>query len=231
MMQTYSGRSVWPTGHAPTPEEEGGWPSDTDIGVALGRIPRFAGHTRDIQPYPVLAHLFVVTNLVPDGAKAYALLHDSPESCCNDVPTPWKTEAAELRENDLLERLTIAWGLVWPWPEWVAAEVKRADFEAQCAEVRVLDHVNPSLWPFPTDESLAETREIRGFTSKMTIPSYSSVAMIEAAEKWRPLGEGYDASRDLTLLDEYVPVDISHVPQDDHSEARWNPRHVRGRVS
>ena len=83
-------------------------PTLYSIGVALSRIPRFAGHTRE--PWTVLDHsLFVaalVDNEIATEATQYlplcALLHDAHEAMTSDVPTPFKND--DLRETqDMLD--------------------------------------------------------------------------------------------------------------------------------
>src|SRR5690606_16370569 len=65
-----------------------GAPSLESVAVSLGRIPRFAGHTRTW--YPVLAHVLCCAAYVEDRYGIHALLHDAAESCVNDVPRPMK---------------------------------------------------------------------------------------------------------------------------------------------
>lgn len=145
-MITYTGQSVWPTG---SEHDTGGVPLFFDIGVGLGRMPRFAGQVR--QFYPVLAHTFTVADLVESDHRAFALLHDAPEAIVGDVPTTWKTDAARAAEADLLERMTRSAGLEWPWPEAAQADVKRADAIVLAAEAHALQHREADIWWPQTD--------------------------------------------------------------------------------
>ena len=82
------------------------------IGVALSRIPRFAGHTRE--EWTVLDHSLFVARLADDEiateATTYlplcALLHDAHEAITSDVPTPFKND--DLRETQDVLDLEIA---------------------------------------------------------------------------------------------------------------------------
>lgn len=133
-MITYSGQRVYVEGT--------GVPTLYDIGVSQGRIARFNGHTQEW--YPVLAHSLVVARLAPDFAALHALVHDAPEVCCSDVPTPWKTQAARNREERLLERMYHNWELEWPIPEDIENAVKVADMQALTAEYHVLNGAEPT---------------------------------------------------------------------------------------
>jgi hypothetical protein len=142
-MFTYSGRSVFPVGN------KYGYPSDDapsikDIGVALGRIPRFAGHTKHW--YPVLCHVLVCEQFVDPGFGVYALLHDAPEACVSDVPTPWKSQQAQENEDVLLERISLEHGLPWPWPEEVWQVIRDIDYRVLAAEAQVLEYPGPTDW-------------------------------------------------------------------------------------
>lgn len=140
-MITYSGKPIWPTGHQ---HDTGESPLFFDIGVGLGRMPRFAGQVAHF--YPVLAHTFTVADLVDLDFRAYALLHDAPEAIVGDVPTTWKTDAARAAEADLLERISRSAGLPWPWPDEAVAAVKRADAACLAAEAHALQHREAEIW-------------------------------------------------------------------------------------
>src|SRR4051812_40894049 len=103
-MNMYTGESVWPAND--------GVPSLISCGVGLGRIMRFAGQTKKC--YPVLAHIQVCAELIEPQYAIHALLHDMPEVCCSDVPTPWKTPGAKKNEKKLLRRFYKAYGLKMP---------------------------------------------------------------------------------------------------------------------
>jgi hypothetical protein len=145
-MITISGASVWPTGHEHYMDEA---PTMYDIGVGLGRMPRFAGQVGWF--YPVLSHTLTVADLLPEEHRLYGLLHDAQESILGDVPTTWKTDAARSMEEDLLERITLSIGIDWPWPDNAREAVKRADAAALAGEAHALGHVEAERW-WPVDE-------------------------------------------------------------------------------
>ncbi len=129
-MICYQGEEVWPYGK--------GAPSLYSIGVALGRIPRFCGHTRDF--YPVLGHVLTVAAILPPEYALYGLLHDAPEACVSDVPTPWKTVAARKREHKLLKRIYKSQGLEWPLTQAAQQAVDDADRTCLVAEAHAVGH-------------------------------------------------------------------------------------------
>ena len=129
-MITYGGERVYPDGT--------GVPTLNTVGVMLGRICRFNGGCREW--YPVLGHVLVVAQILPDDAALAGLIHDAPEVCCADVPTPWKTQVARNREHRLLERMYEGWGLKWPISDNVQSKVDWADGAVLAAEAHVLGH-------------------------------------------------------------------------------------------
>ncbi len=129
MMSLYQGENVTLTSGAP---------SLYTIGVSLGRIPRFCGHTRDL--YTVLPHVLTVATILPDRYALYGLLHDAPECMVSDVPTPMKTQVARNRENALLKRIYASTGIKWPISEAAQEAVDEADHLALVAEAHVLGH-------------------------------------------------------------------------------------------
>ncbi len=133
-MITYGGPRVY--------ANDDGVPSLYGIGVSLGRIARFNGHTE--YWYPVLSHVLTVAALLPENASLAGLIHDAPEVCCADVPSPWKTKAAKNREHRLLARMYRAWGLKWPIDERIEAQVAEADMAALTAEYHVLGGFEPT---------------------------------------------------------------------------------------
>ena len=144
-MICYNGEAVWPEGE--------GYPSLHSIGVALGRIPRFCGHTKHW--YPVLAHVLAVAEILPKKAALQGLLHDAPEACMSDVPTPWKTQAARRRENMLLRRIYLGNGLDWPISEEVQELVDEADATMLAAEAHVIGHPKAEIWKPPLADHAA----------------------------------------------------------------------------
>jgi hypothetical protein len=142
---THSGAEVWP--------DNDGVPTLMDIGRGLGRTARFAGQTEHL--YTVLAHTFVVAQLVRPENRIHALLHDAPEAIVGDVPTTWKTDGARAHEADLLERIYAANGIDLPRPQ-ARGDIEIADYLALVAEAHVLGHANPGWWSDPPDERAVE---------------------------------------------------------------------------
>lgn len=147
-MITHSGASVWP--------DNDGVPTLRDIGRGLGRTARFAGQTEHY--YTVLAHTFVVTELVKPENRIHALLHDAPEAIVGDVPTTWKTGAARDLEQQLLERIYLMLGLGAPSKD-AQADVVRADHLALVAEAHVLGHAQPGWWNEDPDPAAVRLTE------------------------------------------------------------------------
>lgn len=154
-MITHSGQAMYPKGtqqHDPSI-----CPSIADIARGLGRMVRFAGQTRDY--YTVLCHTLTVGQITTPEARIYSLLHDAPESIVADVPSTWKTNAAVVRENELMTIICHANGIAWPPPPDLWEKVKQADAAALAAEAHVLGHSQAEKhWPldkFTTQEHLA----------------------------------------------------------------------------
>lgn len=67
-----------------------------DIGVALSRIPRWGGRTRDgMSAYSVAEHSVMVSHLCHPEHALEGLLHDSPEAYLGDIPSPLKRQLGE----------------------------------------------------------------------------------------------------------------------------------------
>lgn len=110
-------------------------PSLAAIAMSLGRQPRFAGQTR--KPFNVLAHSFLVADLVEEPHKRHALLHDAAEAIVGDIPSSWKTKADREREKAIMGR--IYWSLHQAPPTIESADaVKRADCLALRLEATLL---------------------------------------------------------------------------------------------
>ena len=147
-MIDYEGNNVWPT--------DEGSPSLYSIGVSLGRIPRFAGHTRDW--YPVLAHTLTVARLMTPEWAVHGLLHDAAESVIGDCVATWKPKELEEIEAGILGRIYAKQGVELPTPEAVEM-VKKADAMALAAEAHVCGHpAAKEYWPTYSDE-VAELTE------------------------------------------------------------------------
>lgn len=89
-----SGKRIGP-GYPPPPIE--------DIAISLGRITRFAGH--GLRFHSVLVHSMITAELVPEEARAVALLHDSSEICFSDIPSPFKNQHFKDQEARLLNEI------------------------------------------------------------------------------------------------------------------------------
>lgn len=175
-MIVYSGRTVAPRD---SDWENNTFPDLFSIGVSLGRIPRFAGHTKHL--YTVLPHVLTVATIMPQEYSIYGLLHDAPEACCADVPTPWKTESAKERELDLYERIVEGHGLVWPIPAHVQAEVDKADHLALEAEAHAIGHPSADvIWPNPDPKVVELTEFHMQHIGKMTQPDIAGNIYQEA---------------------------------------------------
>lgn len=172
-------------GEEVTPEGDG-FPSLFSIGQALGRIPRFAGHSE--KWYPVLAHTLTVAKLLPPQYALYGLLHDAQESCVGDVPTPWKTKAAQRREENLQSRIYHGNGLVWPIPHAAQKAVDLADQAALAAEGNVLGHPAAKVyWPEYSELAAKYTEEHLEICESFLNPEVAGNVFIEAFEKYHAM--------------------------------------------
>ncbi len=130
-------------------------PSMESVAVALSRIPRFCGHTRDW--YSVFSHTMVVTGLMTKKHAIHGFLHDAPEAIVADVPTPWKTVAAKKRERMLLRRIYRDLNLALP-DEMQQMAVDAADRAALAAEAHVIGHpAAEEFWPNPNAKAVKLT--------------------------------------------------------------------------
>ncbi|HEX6956274.1 MAG TPA: hypothetical protein VF156_15475 [Agromyces sp.] len=131
-MITISGEGCW----SDQPDTA---PSLFAIGVGLGRLPRWAGQTRD--EYSVLAHSIVVAELLPPHLRVHGLLHDAPEIVVGDCMATWKTDADRQREAVILARIYAKLGL--DMPTMIERDlVKQADMDARYAEAWELGFAN-----------------------------------------------------------------------------------------
>lgn len=138
-MQTYTGRQFWPLD--PRPDEV----DIADIVHSLSNQCRFAGHCESF--YSVAQHSMIVADLVPDGDRRWALLHDAAEAYLVDLPRPIKRGSAmgeeySRVEDRLLRVIAERFDLSWPMPE----SVKHADEVALATEARDLMKVPPAAW-------------------------------------------------------------------------------------
>lgn len=130
-----------------------GVPSIYTIGVSIGRVPRFCGHTKHW--YPVLCHCSAVARLLPEELGLHGLMHDFQENVFADVPTPMKTQVARNREERVLRRIYEANGIEWPDEETMDL-VHEADYKALVAEAYILGHPGAATqWPEEPDAEAA----------------------------------------------------------------------------
>jgi hypothetical protein len=150
-MITHSGQAIFPKGSEHY--DPASVPTIADIARGLGRMVRFAGQTKDY--YTVLCHTLTVGEITTPDARIYALLHDAPEAIVGDVPSTWKTNAAVVRENELMEAICVANGIAWPPPKDLWEKVKAADAAALGAEAHALGHSQAQKW-WPIEKFTAQ---------------------------------------------------------------------------
>jgi hypothetical protein len=174
----FSGERVYP--------DNNGFPTPYTVGVSLGRIARFNGNTQHY--YNVLGHVLVVARMLPDESALYGLLHDAPEACCADVPTPWKTQVARNREHRLLERIYKGWELDWPIPDHIQEQVDWADAQALAAEAHVLGHpAADEFWPNPDQGVMEATATMLDQCLNFLRPDVSGPMFEQALAHYRSL--------------------------------------------
>lgn len=174
-MICYEGESVWPEGD--------GYPTLYSIGVGLGRMPRFCGHTREW--YPVLAHVLSVAEILPKRAALFGLMHDAQETCMADVPTPWKTQAARRREIMLLKRIYKGHGVEWLTEE-LQELVDEADATMLAAEAYVIGHPKAEeFWQPPTDAHAAIVAKWLGVCRNFLEPEVAGPMYVEAFDHYQ----------------------------------------------
>ncbi len=140
-------------------------PSDVDfaeIARRLSRQRRFAGGTRfDHHGYSTAQHCVRVMDLLPRHARAYGLLHDSPEAFCSELTAPaWAlldqcapvaghVAIAQLAMHErIIHPIYKAAGLRWPNAE-TQLLVDEADRQAAADELAALCGVDPSEYGLP----------------------------------------------------------------------------------
>lgn len=173
-----------------------GAPSINTIGISLGRIVRFCGHTKLY--YTVLAHSLAVAEIMPQEIAIYGLMHDAQESLVSDVPTPFKTQVARNREAVLLRNIYITHGLPWPIPDEVQDEIDQADHKALIAEAHILQHPGAAAqWGVSYDEAAGKAtrkylKHVKGFLDpaksgpyfERKFKKYRKLADLDVADQW-----------------------------------------------
>lgn len=131
-----------------------------DIAWSLSRLPRFLGHTGDIEPYTVAVHSVWVAMYVwavsgSHLAGLHALLHDAHEAFMGDIPKPLKSlpglrDEIHRIERGLQEAIYKALELPWPTPEELQL-IAEADEQALAMEARMHMHSCGASWDFLPD--------------------------------------------------------------------------------
>jgi uncharacterized protein len=175
---------------------ESGVPGLHTMGVSLGRIVRFCGHTE--KWYSVLCHTLVVAALMEPEHGIYGLFHDTPEVMVSDVPTPMKSQVARRRESVLLKRIYAANGLEWPMPDDILSELEEADHTALIAEAHILGHPGKEkIWGTEYDAEAGRlTRKYLKKAPEFMIPEVAGKAFEKAYKKYAALAGLDNASWD-----------------------------------
>lgn len=135
-----------------------------DISIALGRLPRFNGHTEGARVFSVACHSLLVADLLPRDStprlRLIALLHDAHEFATGDISSPMKTalrafggpfDSLLIIQQRLQSCIHLAAGL-GEIGEDEADAVKQADLLALALEARdLMPEPHPRPWgvPFP----------------------------------------------------------------------------------
>lgn len=72
-----------------------------DVGNSLSNQPRYCGHTNEF--YSIAEHSVILSLVVPDSLKKYALMHDASEAYISDLPHPVKCKLSDY--TDMEERI------------------------------------------------------------------------------------------------------------------------------
>jgi hypothetical protein len=138
-MQTISGGQFWPLD--PRPEEI----HLEDIAHSLSMICRFNGHCNRF--YSVAEHCVLVSSIVPNEYKAWALLHDASEAYIADIVRPAKRfiEGYKDIEKNIMRSVCVRFGLDPVEPECV----KIADQSILADEADQVMGPKPKDWFLP----------------------------------------------------------------------------------
>ena len=122
-----------------------------DIAHSLSNSCRFGGHT--IHFYSVAEHSIILSNIVEDKDKLWALLHDATEAYIKDIPRPLKFYLGDTMkelERNVLEAIKKKYGLTGDIPNKVnELDIYMLFWEAQS----VMQH---KLWESNPEEHMAE---------------------------------------------------------------------------
>lgn len=171
-------------------------PDLMSIGWGLARTARFAGQT--LIWYPVLPHVYSVTDLVSEEFKIEALLHDAPEAILGDRVSTWKTDAMETQEKLLLDSIYESLGL--NIIAEMSEEVRNADLACRAAEATLLGHAEADHPHFADiRKDLPELYERAIEVTRDRIAIYTSEFCINETEK-RALDYSGHVIRELTKV-------------------------------
>jgi len=106
------------------------------IAQGLARIGRFGGRGRYY--YPVLAHSFVVGDLMEPAERIYGYLHDMTDILMGDVGKPFKTDDQKIMEGAVHMYMLEQMGIPYPSND-VIYKIREIDREAAIAEAFLLE--------------------------------------------------------------------------------------------
>ncbi len=112
-----------------------------DIAHALALTCRFGGHCGGY--YSVAEHSIRVANIVRQGVKLHALLHDAGEAYCPDIPRPIKYDYPVMKELD--ESISQSVMTILGVRSYDFPEIREADSTLLATEARDLMH-NTNDW-------------------------------------------------------------------------------------
>jgi 5'-deoxynucleotidase YfbR-like HD superfamily hydrolase len=198
-----------------------------DIGLALGRVPRFGGHCR--YHWTVLHHSIAAGKLADmvdyqtgqrqAGRVLGALLHDAHEAVTGDIPTPWKTTDNRIDQYLLDKQIFGEFGMLPPpdWPTERRDELHEWDRQLLAAEAaQVGPPYDPrKMFTQPAENwlSRAANRAVREtfalyrhFADTMTLDTTQAELPLAVNSVLYRLGH---ASRDLDLngVDSYARLE------------------------
>jgi len=104
-MQTYTGKQFWPLD--PRPEDI----HILDIAHSLSAICRYGGHTQKF--YSVAEHCVLMSYVVPEEDRLWALLHDATEAYVGDMVRPLKVDMPAFceAEDRVMDAIVARYGL------------------------------------------------------------------------------------------------------------------------
>lgn len=161
-MQTVTGKQFWPLD--PRPEDI----DIKDIASALSKQCRFGGHCD--WHYSVAQHCVYVSHQVPAEHQLAALMHDSTEAYCIDVPRPLKRSLIGYAKIE--ERIWLAIATKFALPLRLHTCIHEADESVLLAEKAQLLRPGPA-WTLDT-KALPANITIRMWTPDMAREAFLS---------------------------------------------------------